>query len=70
MLGIVFGGSILYLIDSTIGAGEDAVLVNPTVNIPIILLAFLILVILGTLIGLIPAYMATWIKPIDALRDE
>jgi len=70
MLGIVFGGSILYLIDSTIGAGDEAVLVNPTVNIPIILLAFLILILLGTLIGLIPAYMATLVKPIDALRDE
>lgn len=70
MLGIVFGGSILYLIDSTIGAGDEAVLVNPTVNIPIILLAFVILIILGTLIGLIPAYMATLVKPIDALRDE
>jgi putative ABC transport system permease protein len=70
MLGIVFGGTILYLIDSTIGAGDDAVLVNPTVNIPIILFAFLILVVLGTLIGLIPAYVATLVKPIDALRDE
>ena len=40
------------------------------VNIPIILFAFLILVVLGTLIGLIPAYMATLVKPIDALRDE
>jgi putative ABC transport system permease protein len=70
MLGIVFGSIVLYFIDMFIGQGEDAVLVNPTVNIPIILLAFLILIVLGTLIGLIPAFMATIIKPIEALREE
>ncbi|PQJ19896.1 ABC transporter permease [Tenacibaculum sp. SG-28] len=70
MLGIVFGGVVLYLMDSFLGNGEDAVLLNPTVNIPIILIAFTILIILGTLIGLIPAYMATIIKPIEALREE
>ena len=70
MLGIVFGALVLYAIDSWIGQGDDAILVNPTVNIPIILLAFVILVVLGTLIGLIPAYMATIIKPIEALREE
>jgi len=70
MLGIIFGSIVLYFIDMLIGQGEDAVLVNPTVNIPIILFAFLILIVLGTLIGLIPAFMATIIKPIEALREE
>jgi putative ABC transport system permease protein len=70
MLGIVFGALVLYFIDSALGQGEDAVLINPTVNIPIILIAFTTLVILGTLIGLIPAYMATIVKPIEALREE
>ncbi len=70
MLGIIFGSIVLYFIDMFIGQGEDAVLVNPTVNIPIILFAFLILIVLGTLIGLIPAFMATIIKPIEALREE
>ncbi|NVK51535.1 MAG: ABC transporter permease [Flavobacteriaceae bacterium] len=70
MLGIFFGAVVLYVIDTLFGQGEDAALVNPTVNIPIILIAFTILIVLGTLIGMIPAYMATIIKPIEALREE
>ncbi|WP_299104816.1 ABC transporter permease [uncultured Tenacibaculum sp.] len=70
MLGIVFGGIILYVLDVTVGSGDDPTLVNPTVNIPIVMLAFFILVVLGTVIGLIPAHMATIIKPIEALREE
>ncbi len=70
MLGIIFGGFVLFGLDKWLGSGPDPTLVNPTVNIPIILIAFLVLIILGTLIGLIPAYVATLIKPIDALRDE
>jgi len=70
MLGIVFGALVLFGLDKLVGSGEDAVLINPTVNIPIILIAFITLAILGTLIGLIPAYMATTVKPIEALREE
>ena len=56
--------------DSTIGSGPDPTLLNPTVSIPVVVIAFIILIVLGTLIGLIPAYMATLVKPIEALRDE
>jgi len=70
MLGIIFGGLVLYGLDAWLGSGDDPTLVNPTVNIPIVLMAFVILIVLGTLIGLIPAYVATLVKPIDALRDE
>ncbi|MGB0879064.1 MAG: ABC transporter permease [Polaribacter sp.] len=70
MLGIIFGSLILYIIDAAFGQGPDAALINPTVNIPIIIIAFATLVVLGTLIGLIPAHMATIIKPIEALREE
>ena len=70
MIGIILGATVLKIIDTLFGQGEDATLINPTVNIPIILIAFTALVILGTLIGLIPAHMATVVKPIEALRDE
>ncbi|WP_439127640.1 ABC transporter permease [Polaribacter sp.] len=70
MLGIIFGSLVLFLIDSAFGQGEDAALINPTVNIPIIFIAFATLIVLGTLIGLIPAHMATVVKPIEALREE
>ncbi len=70
MLGIVFGGLVLFFIDKFFGQGPDPTLINPTVNIPIILIAFAVLIVLGSLIGLIPAYIATVVKPIEALRDE
>ena len=70
MLGIIFGAFVLFLIDMAFGQGEDAALVNPTVDIPIILIAFVTLIVLGTAIGLIPAHMATVVKPIEALREE
>ena len=50
--------------------GLDFPYSNPTVPIPYVLGALAIMVILGTLIGLIPAQRAVSIKPIDALREE
>ncbi|MDV7188382.1 ABC transporter permease [Lutibacter sp. TH_r2] len=69
-LGIILGGLVLMIIDVTIGSGPEAALLNPTVNIPVILIAALTLVILGTLIGLIPAQTAVSVRPIEALREE
>ena len=48
----------------------DVPFTNPTVPIPYILGALFLMVVLGTLIGLIPAHRAVSIKPIDALREE
>jgi putative ABC transport system permease protein len=70
MLGIIFGAFVLFIIDTAFGQGKDAALVNPTVDIPIILIAFVTLIVLGTAIGIIPAHMATIVKPIEALREE
>jgi len=69
-LGIIFGGLILMLIDATIGSGEEPILTNPTVDIPVVIIAALTLIVLGTLIGLIPAHTAVSIRPIEALREE
>jgi putative ABC transport system permease protein len=70
ILGIIFGGLVLMLVDQLWGQGDDAVLVNVSVSIPIVLVAIAILATLGTLVGLIPATRATRIKPIAALNDE
>jgi putative ABC transport system permease protein len=70
MLGIILGAFVLFIIDTAFGQGEDAALVNPTVDIPIIFIAFATLIVLGTAIGIIPAHMATVVKPIEALREE
>jgi putative ABC transport system permease protein len=70
LLGIITGGWILIAIDSAFGQGSDAVLVNASVSIAVVFIALIILVVLGSLIGLIPAFKATSIKPIEALREE
>lgn len=70
LMGIISGGWILIWLDSAFGQGDDATLVNASVSIGIVFLALLILVTLGTLIGLIPAFKATSVKPIEALREE
>ncbi|HLV14326.1 MAG TPA: ABC transporter permease [Xanthomarina sp.] len=68
--GIISGGWILIALDSAFGQGDEAVIVNASVSIGVVFVSLIILVVLGTLIGLIPAFKATSIKPIDALREE
>ncbi|MEO8933571.1 MAG: ABC transporter permease [Xanthomarina sp.] len=69
-LGIISGGWILIALDKAFGQGDEAVIVNASVSIGVVFVSLIILVVLGTLIGLIPAFKATSIKPIDALREE
>ncbi|ULC59398.1 ABC transporter permease [Flaviramulus sp. BrNp1-15] len=70
IFGIITGGWILIALDSAYGQGDDATLVNSSVSLLVVFIALLILVALGTLIGLIPAFKATSVKPIEALREE
>ncbi|MFI0428576.1 ABC transporter permease [Mariniflexile sp. HMF6888] len=70
VFGIISGGWILIGLDAAFGQGPDAAIVNASVSIAVVFIALVILVALGTLIGLIPAFKATSIKPIEALREE
>lgn len=69
IIGIIFGALTLKLIDS-LTQGGDFPYANPTVPIPYVIGSLLLMVILGLLIGLIPAQRAVSIRPIDALREE
>jgi putative ABC transport system permease protein len=69
IIGIILGAGVLSLINNAT-QDIDFPYSNPTVPIPYVLGALAIMVVLGTLIGLIPAQRAVSIKPIDALREE
>ena len=70
MFGIILGALVLWGINVATVDLDSFPYTNPTVPIPYVLGALIIMVVLGTLIGLIPAQRAVSIKPIDALREE
>ncbi len=69
IVGIILGALVLSALNSAT-EGIDFPYTNPTLPVPLVVGALMIMVILGTLIGLIPAQRAVSIKPIDALREE
>jgi putative ABC transport system permease protein len=71
-IGLVLGVGVIeginYLLVST--GAENDMFANPEVSFTLAIYALEILVVSGVLAGLIPAYRAVSIKPIDALRNE
>ena len=70
VIGIILGALVLYGINAATMDQTDFPYTNPTVPIPYVLGALGLMILLGTLIGIIPAQRAVSIKPIDALREE
>jgi putative ABC transport system permease protein len=69
VMGIILGAGTLSLVNK-LTQDTDFPYTNPTVPIPYVLGALVLMVVLGTLIGLIPAQRAVSIRPIEALREE
>ena len=70
VLGIILGAVALATINFFTQDLADFPYTNPTVPTLLVLGALLIMTVMGSLIGLIPAQRAVSIKPIDALREE
>tara|TARA_B100000953_G_scaffold176944_1_gene145728 strand:+ start:2371 stop:3636 length:1266 start_codon:yes stop_codon:yes gene_type:complete len=70
IIGIILGALVLFGINAATVDMTDFPYTNPTVPIPYVLGALSLMIILGTLIGMIPAQKAVSVKPIDALREE
>ena len=76
-IGMVLGVAANEWMDATIGhtkvdAGlfKASMFLNPTVGIDVCIEATLVMVIAGTIAGLIPAFKASRIRPIEALRAD
>ena len=70
IIGIILGAIVLNGINLLTQNMEGVPFTNATVPINFILGALILMIVLGVLIGFIPAEKAISTKPIDALRDE
>jgi putative ABC transport system permease protein len=52
------------------GLFKMTIFVNPTVGLDVCFEATMVMVLAGTIAGLIPAFKASRIRPIEALRAE
>jgi putative ABC transport system permease protein len=70
--GLVCGVGILEAVASAMGGSEggSGMFANPTIDLYVALKSLAILTVAGAMAGLIPAYRAIKIKPIEALRSE
>ena len=76
-IGMVLGIAANEYMDATLGHDtidtglfRATMFVNPTVGLDVCIEATLVMIIAGTIAGLIPAYKASRIRPIEALRAE
>ena len=76
-IGMVLGMVACRVLDATLGSkpievlGESiTIMENPSVGLGVALEATILLIVAGTLAGLIPASKASRVKPIEALRAE
>jgi putative ABC transport system permease protein len=66
----LLGGVIGILLASVLTAVVNATLMPASVSVPILIIAVLVSVGVGVLAGLVPAYRAARLNPIEALRYE
>ncbi|WP_027377728.1 ABC transporter permease [Kaistella palustris] len=70
ILGFIFGIFLLMIVDMFTRNQDTFPFYNPTINYGQVFGAMAIMVILGLIIGMIPAQRAVRIRPIEALRSE
>lgn len=70
LLGFMLGIFVLMILDIATKGQDSFPFYNPTVNYGNVFAAMAVMVILGLIIGMIPAQRAVKIRPIEALRTE
>ncbi len=70
ILGFIYGIMILMVMDMLTQNQDEFPFYNPTVNYGNVFGAMAVMVVLGLIIGMIPAQRAVKIRPIEALRSE
>lgn len=70
LLGFIFGIFVLMIFNMLTQNQDDFPFYNPTVNYSNVFSAMTVMVVLGLIIGMIPAQRAVKIRPIEALRSE
>lgn len=69
-IGMIFGVLIIELVNAQMAGSESEMFRNPEVSFKVAFSAIIIMVLCGTIAGLVPARRAVKLKPIDALRHE